>query len=508
MTGYVNFLVQQQDQDIELAATLTRLELPNLFALLERVRDAGEPEETIALTTALQGLLQWLGRPRLLARLGAVRDAAEKKLANTQQGGGWSHARFQAAWTRVEEQLAGGQLREALAGAQELLTQAQTAGKAAYPGADYDLAGAHFTLARVLKTAGGAEQALALLAEARQGFEAIATARDDKAAERMASACLTEQGDCLRGLGRLEEAATAYQEAIRRDEQRGAERDVAVGKGQLGSVRLAQGRHREALAAHEEARARFTQLGEDGSVATVWHQTGIVYQQMGQGEAAEAAYRHSLAIRVRLGDDAGQADTLVGLGVLYADELKRPEEAVGFFRQAADKYIGIGDAAKEGAVRNNLAESLRGLRRLDAARREIHRAIQCKEGLGHGAELWASWGILADIESDAGNQDVAREINRKAIDAYLAYRRDGGENHSGPGRLALDVTQFLASGQTAEAAALLQELAAEPKAAPLLPFLRALQAIAAGSREPSLADDPALHYTMAAEILLLVESPR
>ena len=34
-----------------------------------------------------------------------------------------------------------------------------------------------------------------------------------------------------------------------------------------------------------------------------------------------------------------QASTLVQLGNLYDDVLGRPEEAVAFYRQAADKYV-------------------------------------------------------------------------------------------------------------------------------------------------------------------------
>jgi hypothetical protein len=47
--------------------------------------------------------------------------------------------------------------------------------------------------------------------------------------------------------------------------------------------------------------------------------------------------------RVRLGNVAGQARTLLQLGNLYDDVLDRPEEAVAFYRQAADKYVDIGD---------------------------------------------------------------------------------------------------------------------------------------------------------------------
>src|SRR5262249_4451148 len=146
--------------------------------------------------------------------------------------------------------LATGRLREALEGAKQLLMRATAAGEQAYPAADYDLAMAHFTLARVLKEAGGSEQALPLLDEARQRFEAVAKERASKSAEGMASVCLTEQGDCLLNLGRLDEAAAAYEESVRLDEQHGNDRGVAVDKGQLGTVRMVQRRYPEALAAH------------------------------------------------------------------------------------------------------------------------------------------------------------------------------------------------------------------------------------------------------------------
>jgi hypothetical protein len=97
MRAYVGFLVQQHDQDAELAATLTGLELPNLLALLDLVRRAGDAETTINLTTSLYGLLQNAGKPRLLERVGRARDAAVAALGEM-----WNHARFEAARTRIE----------------------------------------------------------------------------------------------------------------------------------------------------------------------------------------------------------------------------------------------------------------------------------------------------------------------------------------------------------------------------------------------------------------------
>jgi hypothetical protein len=189
---------------------------------------------------------------------------------------------------------------------------------------------------------------------------------------------------------------------------------------------------------------------------------------------------------------------------LYGDVLDRPEDAAGFYRQAAEKFVEGGDVAKEGITRGNLALTLGKLRRLDEARQEILQAIDCKAQFGHPSMPWEDWCILAYIETDSGNAAAAAEAKGKAIACYLAYLRDGGENHNPAGRLSLAVTQALRSGESA--ATLLQQRAADPEAAELLPFIGALQAVVAGSRDPALADQPELDYAMAAEILLLIET--
>jgi len=500
--AYVTFLRQQQSRKPEMAATLTLLELPNLLALLDEVQRVSNAEATIDLATSLYDLLGRLGKPRLLQRLAQARDDAASALGQT-----WSHAHFEAQRTRIEQQLASGRLRDASEGAQELISRARRAAETSDPTADYDLATACFLLARVFKTAGASERALPLLDEAQQRFEALEGDRMSRSAELMVSACFTERGDCLLALGRLDEAASAYEEAIRRDEQRGYERDVAVGKAQLGTVRLVQRRFKEALEAYEEARKRFTRLDEPTSVAVSWHQSGQVYQALGDAEAAEEAYRNSLAIKVRLGDVAGQAGTLAQLGNLYAYVHGRVEEGVTFLREAADKYVELGDEANEGRTRNNLADTLRELRRFDEARQEVRRAIQLDEQFGHASEPWKTLNILADIETDAGNPVAAGEAKQAAVERYLSYRRDGGENHYPDGRLAYAVTQALLAFDSATAATLLQRFAADPNLpSRLFPLIRALQAIASGSRDRALAEAPDLTYSMAAEILFLIET--
>jgi len=502
MLDYVEFLVQEAQRHAEAAATLTVLELPNLIALLELVQAAGDAEATIVLTSSLYGLLQRLGRPRLLDRVAQAREASLAALGET-----WNRARFEAMRTRIEQQLASRQLRPAFAGAQDLLRRSQAAGEEAYQGADYDLAMACNLLGLVLRTVGGSEQALPVLAGAQTRFEAVERSRPGCGAARMASVCISHGADCLLELGRLDEAAAAYEETIQRAGELADERQVAAAKGNLGTVRMRQGRSSEAIQAYEEARESFGRLGEQGTVSEIWHQIGMVYEKAGQPEAAEDAYRKSLVISVQVGALAGQALTLTQLGNVYDVYLGRIEEAAKFLRQAADKFVEIGDVAREGVARNNLAGCLRKLRRLDEAKQEIHRAIECKAQFGHASTPWKAWSLLAAIETDSGNLPAAVQAKQKAIDCYLAYRRDGGENHYDDGRLVFAMTERLAAGGPAAAFAFLQQVAVDPDLpAQLRPFIQALQAILNGSRDRSLATAPDLNYGMAAEILLLIET--
>lgn len=498
---YANLLAQQSNKDSELSATLTVLELPNLFALLERLQRVGDAEATIDLITSLFRVLQFAGRPRLLARVAQVREATAAGLGVT-----WNHARFEAQRIRIEQQHNAGSLSEALEGAQELVERARVEREDAYQDADYDLAHACLLLASVLTTTGRSEQALPLLNEALDRFELIAESRDDKAAAVMATRCFTERAACFLRLGRLDEADACNHEGIRRDEKRGDQRGIAHGKIQLGEIRNAQRRYQEALAAYSEALEHFVRFDEPGSVATIWHQTGMVYHDVQQSEAAEDAFLKSLAIKVRIGDVRGQANTLGELGYLYDHLLNRLDEAVVFHKRAADKYLEIGDKVREADTREYLSRNLRKLRRFDEARREILRAIECNEQVDQASQPWTSWATLADIETADGNAVAAAEAKRQATECYLEYRRDGGENHYTDGRICLAVSPPLLAGDPNAAASVLQPFAADPTMPnPARTFMQALQAIIAGNRDRALADAPDLNVTMAAEILFLLE---
>ena len=186
----------------------------------------------------------------------------------------------------------------------------------------------------------------------------------------------------------------------------------------------------------------------------------------------------------------------------------RREEAATLFWQAAELYLELQDLADEGRARNNAAIALIELNRHDEARTELLRAIECNAPYGHAATPWKAFNLLTRLEQATGNREAAAWARQRAIAAFLAYRRDGGENLTGrqTPQLAAGVARAIQENETEAAARQLEELQQHPDLPGYLePLIPALQRTLTGSRDPALADDPALQYTEAAELKLLLE---
>jgi tetratricopeptide (TPR) repeat protein len=303
-------------------------------------------------------------------------------------------------------------------------------------------------------------------------------------------------------------------------------------------VRLRQKRFTEAIAIYQAARDTFAALGEPQQVAAVWHQIGRVHQEAGHLDEAEAAYQKSLAMKVQAGNKPGEASSRLQLGNLYNRMPGRREEAVLFFRQAAEIYADPATAnpLNEGVARSNAANTLVALGRFDEARAELTRALECKRGLGPNAEPWKTWGILHDLETAVGNAAAAADARRQARADYLAARRQGWEITRGPAAKLCQHVALIVIARHPQTPpdqipgelrsqipqlerALRQQLAgwdesveSDKKKAGGTPVPRYLSALAPkllaildGSRDPALADDPALDYDDAAELQLLLE---
>ncbi|WP_298232075.1 tetratricopeptide repeat protein, partial [uncultured Azohydromonas sp.] len=507
LSEHAGVLLRQQREHPQRATALTLLALPDWLAMLEAAERGAPPAAVVDVANLLIALLRPLRRPGLLAQLLLWRDAAlgrarpesqAQAQAQAQAGLSWDAARLGAERARIEGLVVGGRGAEALDAACLLLGQARAAG--VQPDAGVELARVCLLGAQAARALKRTREGLPLLEEA---CARLARAPSD---HRLAAACWAERGEGLCELGRLDEAAQAYRSSIQAAQAAGDPRQVAIGQGQLGNLCLRQERWAEALAALDAARRGFEQLGDARAVAAVCYQVGLVQLKAGQPVEAEAAWREALERQTRLHDALGQALTLNQLGVLYEEHLGRAEEALGCFRQGEQCAGHGGNPAVRSLLRGNAADCLRRLGRLDEARAEASAALQDAVQAGATAQPWARWALLASIEQAAGHAAAAERARREAASAYLAWRRAGGEAHDGNAQLGTAVGQALRDGDRAQAEAVLQELAADPR----LPaedrvYVRMLQVIVSGSRDRTLADTPGLHYTAAAEVALLLE---
>lgn len=498
MVDLARYLRQQRSVDVQLAATLTVLELPNLFKALEFLKAISSPEEVVKVATTIEDLLQNLGRPRAMTRVVKIREEMATKLEI------WSRERYHAEQATMDRLLEAGQFAEAVKVARALLQRASDSGDEAYEKAAYDIATAHFNLGTALSMSSAAEAALGSFEEARERFQKLGDT-GDRDAIGMVMKCIAESGTCLQQLGRFNAAAAAHERSIQLSEELGDRRQRAVSKGELGTIRIYQQRYDDALSALKEARNTFEQLAEPSAVAVAWHQIGRAYEEAQKHEAAEHAYQQALKIRVQQGDRGGEADTLSQLGTLWGNN-NRAEDAVRLFRQATKIYTDAGDVGKEGISRSSAAGVLIKLQRYEESRQELMQAIECKKPYGHTVEPWKTFDIRHSLERAEGNATAAARARGKAMAAFLAYRQAGGENHSLGGRLALDVYQAITNGDTAGVEAQLEALAARPELpAEARVFAPIMQQILDGSRDPALASTAGLFFMDAVEVKLLLE---
>ena len=110
-----------------------------------------------------------------------------------------------------------------------------------------------------------------------------------------------------------------------------------------------------------------------------------------------------------------------------------PRKRLAFYHQAADKYVEIRDVAQEGGTGSNLADA--------SAQAPPPRTKRGRKSAGRSNATRSSATRLRrgrlGLSSPTSRRTPATrppptEAKRHAIACYLAYRRDGGENHYRP----------------------------------------------------------------------------
>ncbi len=501
MVGLVNYLYKERSEDVEIAAHLTILELANLLALLEYMKDSYSPEDVVETASSIDELIANLHKPKALKKVVQIREMAHKNIK------AWSKAAFEAERMKIVRFQAQGNLQAAFDTAQKLLQKSLEKGEHAYSGADYNIALAYYNNSWILNLAGSSEQAIDLVEQAILRFRKLADA-GNKSAENMMSTSLSVKANCLRNLGRLEEAEDTYKQGLKISEKLDDKRSVAVNKGQLGTVYMLQEKYKEAITAHEEAKSIFEQLGEFQMMSVAYNQIGMVYRDTDNFKEAEKAYRQSLAIAIKIKYKNGEVLILRELGNLY-DKQGYFEDAVTFYRQACDIDIRLNDLLNEGKERNNLANTLIKLKRYDEARDEINRANECKSQFGHAAHPWTAFSILYELEIATGHTKAAEQAWGKAFTAYLSYRKDGGYGTSKSAQIVDMFKNGIKQGNTSELETMMEQysnMAVAPDyKLQFLKFISKLKLVLDGNRDISLALDSGLNYADAVELHLLLE---
>jgi len=496
MIALSRFLYQQQFKNAQLTYDLCRLTEANLLAMLAALEHNAPPEQLVDLAQTIESLFSTLGRPQMVLFAQSIREKAAQQL------GDWSHAQFQHHDAAVDRLLEQGNGNEALQLAQQVLAECERAGMQAYPEGEYDWAMAQFSLGRVLKHIGRPEQALPYLENAERRFIALADAGSAGAANT-ACVCLTEMGDCFSALGQYSKAAKEYEKSIELSEKQGDSRQIAVGKSQLAAARMGQKNCPEALRLYAEAKIIFELYREPSTVAAILHQTGRVHQEAKNYPAAEQSFRESLAISIREGNKVLEASSLNELGTLYDLHMGRFEDAVQVYERAVGIAVELKDLMKEGIRRNNLADCLLKLRRPAEARTQLLRAIECKAHFGHSVSPWTTWAILANLETAEDNPTAAAAARQKAMLAYTAYRKDGGESQSNRFNLVTMTAQALQADDVGELLSQFENGLQQDYPAFVIALLRALTALLRGHHTHALADDPELDFMDAVELNLM-----
>jgi tetratricopeptide (TPR) repeat protein len=417
----------------------------------------------------------------------------------------WGHARFSAEASLIERLKYSGLIEETLEASIKLYRQFMVVDENAYPEAKFDIAMAYLIVGDALSKSGAAEQAIPLLEEAQRSFERI---EQNPITIRWAAVALQEQGNCLRYLGRYEQAIFVYGESMRKAQILDDRLFFAVIRMQLGTAFVCQKKYNQALIAYEEAKETFHLLNNRYNLAVVLQLIGWLYTKTERYEDAERVHQESLVITKTLDDVGGLASCLGELGNLY-QQMNRLEDAAAYYRQAINILVNFKDTFREGLARGNLALILVKLGQIAEARVEIVPAIKCNEPYGYAAIPWQTWYILSRIETIDGNKQAAEEARQKALELFLAYRRDGGENNKYSGSVCKAIGEALQASNKAGARRYLRNNQHNPaysREGNPEPLLDVLTEIINGNRDPSLADNPELTYDQAAEIILLLES--
>jgi len=398
------FLYGTHSQNPHAAYAIARRELPNLLVAVRDALDAGDAD-AVDFVDKVNLFLNYFGMNR---------DRATLTQRAEQQAGAIGSQAWVLSRSNTGEQLGhAGRYAEAAQIFTEILTALGDA-------PSYNRCLTLGRLGRCLRSLGQLGQAAQCY---REALTVAGQLEPSAGVKRQTGALQTDLADVLTDMGDFAAARTAYEAALAIDEELGDLRGVAVDNGQLGTLALMQNNLPEAGQRYREALTTFQRLNEPASEAIYWHQLGRVYEEARLWEQAEQAYRRSAELKEAQGNLAGAARTWNQLARVN-ESTGKPQEAEGWYRKAIDGGKSAGDWLGVSRRLSNLANLLRQQpHRLAEAHQLAEEGLAIDQTLDPAAaEIWKTYGLLAEISEAQQQPDAARAYRKQARQAKAAYK--------------------------------------------------------------------------------------
>lgn len=501
MDQLLGFLYQQHFEDTAMAERLSTCERANLMAYLSELSTApnlvaDNANAVLELLRRMDTLLEKQDCPTEQAQIKQWMASAEALL------GDWGPLRFDQERQNVEGLIAQNSMLPASRAAQALLQHCHEVGAEAYDGAYKDLAFANILMARILKLGGSGEEALNYLEQAQGILEPKISS--DKTAGSYMVASMMEQGECLFAQRQLVPAEVVYSKAIELADSIEDKRGSGIAQTQRAAVYSMLKRPADALRGYQSALDVFEQVGENVLAVNVWHQIAMLHRVNEDYDNAATALTSALDLLTEQKNVVGVISTLVELGGL-GEQSDSLADAVNYYKQAVALAEESGDQFRQAAAANRLADVYRKQGDVKLALETLELAGSLGQQFGHAAEPWKTWSILSELHAGNDNPEGAGKARQQAIETYVSYRVDGGQNNEGDGQLCAMVLQAIQTDSDSDVRKLLGQLAENDawKTEEQQALIKVLTQFLDGERNLALLENTALNYRHVAELMLL-----
>lgn len=297
-------------------------------------------------------------------------------------------------------------------------------------------------LGRVLDVGGASTQAIPILREAVNQWEALvekavgltweellASPDPGRAVSELGnlSSTMGDLANALSDAGQHDEALAVAEKCVGIQEELGNQREVAADRGRIASILTAAGRYDEADARYDLALAAARQAGDKGLEGSVLQHQGRLARQRNQLERASRLYQQALQRFQEVGNDQGVRQIYNSLG-LVEQEADRLAEARAWFEKSRElavqlkDQVGLGQAAhnigivwqQEGEAARERGDEPTARRHFEEARRSVEDGLRILQALGNKPDEAGSWSQLAQIHLRLGDLATAERHAHEA----------------------------------------------------------------------------------------------